>query len=101
MTSSGLNAAGEPELGTVLTPHRAGQLVKRIPELEHLAQADWHIGEVRAHIARQRTRVKHALDTAQPSKLAESMLHAFEASLGALEKHRQLVLSQLRRRSSE
>jgi hypothetical protein len=54
-----------------------------------------------ARIARQRIRVKHVLDTAQPSELAESMLHAFEASLGALEKHRELVLSQLRRRSSE
>jgi hypothetical protein len=101
MITSGLNAGGGPKLRSMLSPRLTGQPINRIPELEHLAQADWHIGEVRAHIVRQRIKVKHVLDTAQPSELVESMLHAFEASLSALEKHRELVLSQLRRRSSE
>jgi hypothetical protein len=70
----------------------------RVQEQEHLAQADSHITEVRAHIVRQRVRVKHALNTGQPSELADSMLHAFEASLRAFEKHRELVLNQLKRR---
>jgi hypothetical protein len=70
-------------------------VISRIQELEHLAQADWHIAEVKRHITRQRLRVEHALDTGQRSELADSMLHAFETSLRAFEKHRKLVLSQM------
>jgi hypothetical protein len=66
-----------------------------------LPRADWHIGEVRAHITCQRIMVKYARETGQRSELADSMLHAFEASLRALEKHRQLVLSHLKRRLSD
>jgi hypothetical protein len=67
------------------------------PWLQYL----WHITEVKTHIVRQRVKVKHALDTGQPSELMESMLHAFEASLRAFEKHRELVLNHLKRRLSE
>ena len=76
-------------------------VISRIGELEYLAQADWHIAEVKRHITRQRLRVEHALDTGQRSELADSMLHAFEASLRAFETHRKLVLNQLKRRLSE
>ncbi len=62
-------------------------------EQEHLAQAYRHIAELKGHILRQRVILKLALDTGQPSELAESMLHAFEASLRAFEKHRQLISS--------
>ena len=48
-------------------------------------------------IVRQRVIVKHALDTGQRSEMAESLLHALEESLGAFEKHRELVLDQLKR----
>jgi hypothetical protein len=67
----------------------------------HLAQADWHIAEVKTHIARQRVFVKHALDAGHPSELAESLLHALEESLRIFEKHRQLVVNQLKHRPSE
>jgi hypothetical protein len=62
------------------------------------ARRSYHIAEVKRHITRQRLRVEHSLDTGQRSELADSMLHAFEASLRAFEKHRKLVLNQLKRR---
>jgi hypothetical protein len=67
----------------------------------HLARADRYIAEMRADIARERVILKHALDAGHPSAVAESMLHALEESLGAFEKHRELVLDQLKRRPSE
>jgi hypothetical protein len=67
---------------------------------KHLAQANRHIAELTVQIVRQRVIVKHALDTGQPSEIAESLLHALEESLGAFEKHRELVLDQLKRRPS-
>jgi hypothetical protein len=45
--------------------------------------------------------VKDALDTGQQSEMAESLLYALEESLAAFEKHRELVLDQLKRRPSE
>jgi hypothetical protein len=68
---------------------------------EHLAQANGHIVELKVQIVRQRVIVKYALDTGQPSEMAESMLNALEESLGAFEKYRELVLDQLKRRPSE
>jgi hypothetical protein len=44
----------------------------------------------------QRVIVKYALDTDQSSEMAESLLNALEGSLRTLEKHRELILSQLR-----
>jgi hypothetical protein len=83
-----------------LSPASVAQPISRIQELEHLAQADWHIAEVKSHIKRQRLRVEHALKTGQPSELVNSMLDAFEASLRAFQKHRELVLNQLQHRLS-
>ena len=77
------------------------QPISRFQEQEHLAQADWHVSQIRTHIVRQRIRVKHARDTGQPSQLEDSMLHALEASLYAFERHRELIVSQLKRRFSE
>jgi len=68
---------------------------------EHLAQANRHIAELMVQIVRQRVIVKYALDTGQRSETAESLLYALEKSLGAFEKHRELVLDQLKRRPSE
>ena len=66
-----------------------------------LAEANRHIAELMVQIVRQRVIVKYALDTGQRSETAESLLHALEKSLGAFEKHRELVLDQLKRRPSE
>ena len=105
MTTSVLNATDRPDIRSALEPRLSGAsrrpIISRTGELEHLAQADWHIAEVKRHITRQRLRVEHTLDTGQRSELADSMLHAFEASLRAFEKHRKLVLNQLKRRPSE
>jgi len=68
---------------------------------EHLAQTNGHIAELKVQIVRQRVIVKYALDTGQPSEMAESLLHALEESLGAFEKHRELVLDQFKRPPSE
>ena len=75
--------------------------MNRAREQEHLDQAYRHIAELKAHIVRQRVIVKYALDTGQRSEMAESMLHALEQSLRAFEKHRELVLDQLKRRPSK
>jgi hypothetical protein len=70
--------------------------MNRAQEQKHLAQANGHIAELKVQIVRQRVIVKYALDTGQPSEMAESMLHALEESLSAFEKHRELVLDQLK-----
>ena len=72
----------------------------RAQEREHLAQADRHIAELKAHIARHGDIVKRALNTGRPSELAETTLRLFEDSLRIIEKHRELILDQLKRRSS-
>jgi hypothetical protein len=79
----------------------AGFFAQAWSRLAHLAQANRHIADLTVQIVRQRVIVKHALDTGQPSEIAESLLHALEESLGAFEKHRQLVLDQLKRRPSK
>jgi hypothetical protein len=75
--------------------------MNRVQEQKHLAQANGHIAELKVQIVRQRAIVKYALDTGQPSEMAESLLHALEESLGAFEKHRKLVFDQLKRQPSE
>ena len=64
-------------------------------ERKHLVQADRHITEVKKHILRQRVLVQKAIKTGQPSVEAQSMLEVLQASLRALEKHRQLILAAL------
>jgi hypothetical protein len=77
------------------------QPISRFQEQEHLAQADWHVSQMKTHIVRQRIRVQYARDTGQSSELPDSMLHALEASLYAFERHRDLIVSELKRRFSE
>src|SRR5262249_32690487 len=62
----------------------------------HLAQANRYIAEMKADIARERVILEHALDAGHPLEVAESMLHALEGALRIFEKHRQLVLDQLK-----
>ena len=84
-----------------LTARVACKSMDRAQEQQYLAQANGHIAELKVQIVRQRVIVKYALDTGQPSEMAESMLNALEESLGAFEKHRELILDQLKRRPSE
>ena len=74
---------------------------KSMDRQKELAEANRHIAELMVQIVRQRVIVKYALDTGQQSETAESLLHALETSLGLFEKHRELVLDQLKRRPSE
>jgi len=67
----------------------------------HPAQANRYIAEMKADIAREHVILKHALDVGHPLEVAESMLDALEAALRIFEKHRQLVLDQLKRPLSE
>jgi hypothetical protein len=68
----------------------------------HLARADRYIAELRADIARERVIVEHAtLDAGHPLAVAESMLHALEEALRIFEKHRGLILDELKRQPSE
>jgi hypothetical protein len=68
---------------------------------QHLAQADRHIVDLKAHIGRQRILVNHARDTGQPSRMAESLLDALEGSLRIFEKHRELIVAQLQRQPAK
>ena len=81
-----------------LTARVAYKSMNRAQE-QNLAQANGHIAELKVQIVRQRVIIKYALDTGQPSQMVESLLHALEESLGAFEKHRELVLDQLKRPS--
>ena len=81
-----------------LTARVACKSMNRAQE-QNLAQANGHIAELKVQIVRQRVIIKYALDTGQPSQMVESLLHALEESLGAFEKHRELVLDQLKRPS--
>ena len=67
MTTSVLNATDRPDIRSALEARLSGAsrrpVISRIGELEYLAQADWHIAEVKSHIKRQRLRVEHALKT--------------------------------------
>jgi hypothetical protein len=70
-------------------------------EQKHLAQANGHMADLTIQIVRQRVIVKYALDTGQPSEIAGSLLRALEESLRAFEKHRELILDQLKRPSKK
>jgi hypothetical protein len=75
---------------------RPAKSLDRAREQDHLAQADRHIAELRAYIARQRLILTRMLAVGHPSDLAESMLRVFEETLRIFEKHRSLILDQLK-----
>ena len=83
-----------------LTARVACKSMDRAQEQQHLAQANGHIAGLKVQIIRQRVIVKYALDTGQSSQMVESLLYALEESLGAFEKHRELILDQLKRLQS-
>jgi hypothetical protein len=71
----------------------------RPQEEKHLAQADGHIAELKAQIDHQRKNLKRIAERREPSATAESFLHALEQSLRIFEKHREMVIQQLREQS--
>jgi hypothetical protein len=73
--------------------HRALAMTKR--ETEHLAQVERRIAKFKDHIARQREAIKSAIQRGHPTEEATSMLKVLEASLRALDRHRQLILDRL------
>jgi hypothetical protein len=65
-------------------------------ERELLAQAEHYIAECKARIGRQREIIASEDPNGRSIEVAASMLRALEASLRALEKHRQVVLNLLK-----
>jgi len=65
-------------------------------EHRHLTQADRHIAECKALIARQQELVRRIAQRRQPTDWAEDTLNALQSSLRAFEAHRELIVSALR-----
>lgn len=63
---------------------------------EHLAQADRFIAECMNRIARQREIIATAYENGHPTDIPVSMLRALEENLRSFEKHRHLILDQLK-----
>ena len=63
---------------------------------EHLAQADRSIAECKNRIARQREIIATAYENGHPTDIPVSMLRALEENLRSFEKHRHLILDQLK-----
>jgi hypothetical protein len=68
---------------------------------ERLAQADRHMAELKARIARQRLILGRTLAECRRLLVAKSTLQAFEGSLHKFGEHCELILDQLKRRPSE
>jgi len=64
-------------------------------ERKHLAEADRHIAECKSHIVRQHEILKKFAGDTHGAELADSMLHALEGSLRALERLRALIMERL------
>ena len=64
-------------------------------ERKHLAQADRHIADCKALIARQEELVRRIAQRGQPTDWAEDTLHVLESSLHMFEQHRRLIVSAL------
>jgi hypothetical protein len=66
-------------------------------EREHLAQANRHIAQAQQHIAEQKKLIeKLEREGADGVDVAVSMLRAFEHALRAFERHRGLIMKQLK-----
>jgi hypothetical protein len=73
-----------------------------VAEARHLPQADRHIAECKAYLARQEQLIRQMTQRGQSTEWTEDMLIALKMSLRAFEKHRKLVISAIdaeRRRS--
>jgi len=64
---------------------------------EHLAQADRHMAELKAHIVRQRLILGRTLAECRRLLVAKSTLQALEGNLHKFGEHCELILDQLKR----
>jgi len=64
---------------------------------ENLAEADRFIAECKDRIARQREIIASAYESGHPTVLPVSLLRVLEENLRSFEKHRQLILDQLKK----
>ena len=64
---------------------------------EDLAEADRLIAECKDRIARQREIIRAAYENGYPTVLPVSLLRALEENLRSFEKHRQLILDQIKK----
>jgi len=65
-------------------------------EREHLVLAERHIAEAKAHIARQKEVIAELERGGHETDLAVGMLRALERCLQGFERHRALILKQLK-----
>jgi hypothetical protein len=97
--------AQNEELGCTGREARSrGGLGKRaVTELERklLVETDRRIAECKAHIAKQRDLIESAIQRGRSTEVAEETLEAIEASLRALERHRQRLLDRLKSASDD
>jgi hypothetical protein len=63
-----------------------------VTDRDPLSQVDRLIADCKKRIARQREVVANAFQKGQDTEIPVSMLRAFEASLRAFERHRQLIV---------
>jgi hypothetical protein len=66
-------------------------------ERGQLEAADRHIAELRQHIARQRRVITKLRLAKEPTDTARSKLAALEGSLRVFERHRELILNNLKK----
>jgi len=65
---------------------------------KHLVKLDRHIAECKEYIAKQRDRIKRAIEQGRSTEVAETTLEALNESLRAFERRRRLLLDQLKER---
>jgi len=68
---------------------------------EHLTQADRFIAECKNRIARQREIIATAYENGRPTDISVSMLRALEENLRSFEKHRHLIVDQLKKAAGQ
>jgi hypothetical protein len=70
--------------------------MKRDQEREHLDKADRHIAEIRKYIGRQQEFLRRAVQRGRPTESAEAVLRILEQTQRVFERHRELIMDQLR-----
>jgi len=68
---------------------------------EYLAEADRLIAECKNRIARQREIIASAYESGHPTVLPVSLLRVLEENLRSFEKHRQLILDQIKKAQAQ
>ena len=69
----------------------------RTRELQHLRQADAHLAEARDRLARQSALISRLMAKGQDATVAKSLFETMDATVAAMEGHRQHILKELAR----